>query len=552
MTKTAANSLDHLSADVVIVGSGIAGSNIADELVHTGASVIVLEAGPRTDRQRIVDNYRALADKADYQKPYPPSPWAMHPPDTRTPNAYLHTKGPHAAAYQQSYLRVLGGTTWHWSACAWRYLPSDFELYSRYGVGRDWALSYDDLEPFYHQAEVKLGVCGPDPAVEDLGSPRQQPYPMPAMPLSFAAEQFRQLVHANTPYRVVHEPQARNTRGYDGRPICIGNNNCMPICPVGAMYNAIHTVGHAERAGVRFIDSAVVYRIETDDENRKVSAVHFYDPDKHSYRVTGRYFVIAAHCIETARLLLHSADDKNPNGIANSSNQVGRNMMDHTGVQVTFMSHGEAMWLGRGPLETHVIDSFRDGPWRNKRGAALIHMVDDNQVDVAAQRALSKGLVGRALEDEIRYGASHLIRLFSHNEGLPDPDNRLTLSRTRRDVLGIPHPEVYYKLPDYTTRSCEHTRGLFGELIGLMNGTDAEWTPGYFPQDHPSGSAIMGHDSANSVVNGECRAHDHENLFIVGSSAFAAMGTGNISLTIAALALRVANILRQEMAHGNA
>nr|WP_298797987.1 GMC family oxidoreductase [uncultured Acetobacter sp.] len=538
-----------LSADVVIVGSGVAGASIANELACAGISVIVLEAGPRVDRQHFVENFRNLENKPSYQEPFPAVPWARHPPNQITPNEYLHTTGPDAEAYQQVYLRMMGGTTWHWAGCAWRYLPSDFELKSRYGQGRDWALKYEDLEPFYYQAEVMMGVCGPDPAKEDLGSPRKQPYPMDALPISYAAQQFRKLIDEKTPWRVVHEPQARNTRPYDNRPTCEGHNNCMPICPIGAMYNGSYSVYHAEAAGAKFIPNAVVYKIERDSANKRVTGVQYYDPDKQSHRVTGKYFVIAAHCIETAKLLLVSADEQSPDGVANSSGHVGRNMMDHTGVQVTFISGDKALWPGRGPLETNVIDNFRDGDWRNERGAYLVHMVDDNQVDFATQMAISKGYVGRELEEQIRYLASHTVRLFSHNEALPDPENRLTLSKTNKDILGIPHPDVYYKLPEYTVKSCEHTRKVFKELIGLMHGTDEQWTPGYFPQDHPSGSTIMGTDPKDSVVDGHCRTHDHENLFIASSSVFSTVGTGNITLTVAALALRVADTLKKELLH---
>jgi len=119
-------------------------------------------------------------------------------------------------------------------------------------------------------------------------------------------------------------------------------------------------------AGAKFVTNAVVYKIERDEANKKVTAVHYYDPDKGSHRVTGKYFVIAAHCIETAKLLLVSADEKSPTGVANSSDQVGRNMMDHTGVQVTFISGDKSLWPGRGPLETNVIDNFRDGSRRRE------------------------------------------------------------------------------------------------------------------------------------------------------------------------------------------
>ncbi len=101
-----------------------------------------------------------------------------------------------------------------------------------------------------------------------------------ALPISYAAQQFRKLISEKTPYRVVHEPQARNTRPYDNRPTCEGHNNCMPICPIGAMYNGSYSVYHAEAAGARFVPNAVVYKIERDSANKRVTAVHYYDPDK--------------------------------------------------------------------------------------------------------------------------------------------------------------------------------------------------------------------------------------------------------------------------------
>lgn len=538
-----------LSADVVIVGSGVAGSSIANELARAGLSVVVLEAGPMVERENFVDNFRNLENKASYQGPFQAVPWAPHPPNQTSPNSYLHTTGPDAEAYQQVYLRMMGGTTWHWAGCAWRYLPSDFKLNKLYGHGRDWPISYDDLEPYYDKAEKMMGVCGPDPKDEDLGSPRKNPYPMKPIPLSYAAQQFRKVVRDNTPWRVVHEPQARNTRPYDGRPTCEGHNNCMPICPIGAMYNGSYSVYHAQAAGAHYVPNAVVYKIERDPANKKVTAVHYFDPEKKSHRVSGKYFVIAAHCIETAKLLLNSADSKSPRGVANRSDQVGRNMMDHTGVQVTFISSHKALWPGRGPLETHVIDSFRDGSFRKERGAELIHMVDDNQIDLATRMAISQGYVGEDLEKQIRYIASHMVRLFSHNEVTADPNNRLTLSKTHKDMLGIPHPQIHYKLPAYTVKSCEHTRTVFQQLMDLMGGSHANWTKGYFPQDHPSGSTIMGNNPRNSVVDAECRSHDHENMFIASSAVFPSVGTGNITLTIAALSLRIADSLKKELLH---
>ena len=128
--------VEPLSADVVIVGSGVAGGLIANELVAAGLSVIILEAGPRVERGKIVENYRCSPMKNDFEAPYPPSALAPHP-QYNPANDYLILRGPNASAYAQQYIRYLGGTTWHWAACAWRQMPSDFKLFSTYGVGRD-------------------------------------------------------------------------------------------------------------------------------------------------------------------------------------------------------------------------------------------------------------------------------------------------------------------------------------------------------------------------------------------------------------------------------
>lgn len=241
------------SAAVVIVGAGVAGSLAAHALAQSCLSVLVLDSGPRVTRGEIVENFRnSPATTRALTTPYPPKPWALAPFYDEAGNAldYLQVDGPDGYAYQTDYLRLVDGTTWHWAGCAWRHLPNDFRLKSKYGVGRDWPIGYDDLEPYYYCAEVEMGVCGPDPSRggEDLGSPRQQPYPMDKMPLTYAGRALADAVAKHTGYRVVHEPEARNTRPYDGRPTCAGNNNCMPICPIGAMYSGMDSVLKAERA----------------------------------------------------------------------------------------------------------------------------------------------------------------------------------------------------------------------------------------------------------------------------------------------------------------
>jgi choline dehydrogenase-like flavoprotein len=246
-----------------------------------------------------VENYRNSPVKGDNQLPYPSTRRAPHP-QYMPPNNYLTLKGEHAVTYAQQFIRAVGGTTWHWAASAWRFLPNDFRLKSVYGVGRDWPISYDDLERYYYRAEVELGVSGPNDGT-DLGSPRAQPYPTDHIPLSYNDQRFQDVLNANG-FNLVAEPVARNSRPYDQRPTCCGNNNCMPICPIAAMYNGIIHVEKAEKAGAKLLPNAVVYRVEVDGRDR-VTAVHYKDPDGASHRVTGKHFVLAANGIETPKLL---------------------------------------------------------------------------------------------------------------------------------------------------------------------------------------------------------------------------------------------------------
>jgi choline dehydrogenase-like flavoprotein len=149
---------DTQKADVVVVGSGVAGAIVAHQLASTGKSVILLEAGPRMPRWEIVERFRNQPDKTDFMAPYPSGPWAPHP-EYGPPNDYLILKGEHK--FNSQYIRAVGGTTWHWAASAWRFIPNDFKMKTVYGVGRDWPIQYDDLEHYYQRAEEELGVWGP-------------------------------------------------------------------------------------------------------------------------------------------------------------------------------------------------------------------------------------------------------------------------------------------------------------------------------------------------------------------------------------------------------
>ena len=309
------------SADVVIVGSGVCGALVAARLAARGVKVLILEAGSRVSRPAALAQYHAALIKVP-ECAYPNLPYAPHSTSDRPDSYYVHG-GPDK--FEATYLRQVGGTTWHWLGTSLRFIPDDFRLRSQFGVGVDWPISYEDLEPWYCAAEHELGVAG-DPDAR-LDAPRSRPYPLPAIPLSYLDQRVAAAV-ARLGYTIEPTPQARNSQPYQNRPACCGSSSCIPICPVQAKYDATGHITQAERSGAELIDQAIASAVEIGADGR-VSGIRYKRPDASEARATAKVYVIAAHGIETPKLLLQSRTAERPHGVANSSDQVGRNLMDH-------------------------------------------------------------------------------------------------------------------------------------------------------------------------------------------------------------------------------
>jgi len=345
-------------------------------------------------------------------------------------------------------------------------------------------------------------------------------------------------------YRLSIGPQARNSVAYAGRAACCGNNNCMPICPVDAQYHGGISVERARAAGARVLANAVVYRLETDARGNIVAA-HFLDPDKVSHRVTGKIFALCANGMESPRLLLNSADAQNPGGVANRSDMVGRNLMDHPGSSVEFFAK-DPTWFGRGPMRPASMNDFRDGAYRRDHAAMRIDMACTNPVRTLTERLVAKGVYGDALNQQIRDQAAHYVLLKSLFEMLPDPENRITLSKTAKDAWGIPRMEVHYRFPEYVNRAYDACLTDFAAVAEKLGGTGITYSKRgvYDNNQHITGTMVMGADPATSVVSAECRAHDHANLYIGGTGVMPSCATVNSTLTGTALALKMASHIR--------
>lgn len=520
--------------DVVFVGAGVAAAVAGSRLAAAGAKVVFLEAGPRTERDAAVTRFRGG------QYPYESPAWAPQPTSS-DPDHYYVQAG--RVPFTSDYERRVGGTTWHWLGTCPRLLPSDFEMQTQFGVGVDWPITYDDVESWYVQAEAELGVAGPSDY--DAGSPRSAPYPMPAIPIASGDEVLKE-AFAKHDVRVNANPQARNSvEGYQGRAICCGNATCIPICPVQAKYDAMVHIDLAERSGAEVRENAVVHRVDV-GEDGNVSGVRYLSPDGAETTVTGTRYVIAANAIETPKLLLMSKQDAAPNGVANSSDQVGRNLMDHPWAR----AHGVASWPNagsRGPLSVAGGDDIRAVDTRGDFAAyrlELGHYVGNPQN--TAQDLIDRGVAGTQLFQLIGRTAPYQVEIAALLEQLPDPENRVEADEEHLDEIGLPRPKITYDHGDYTRNGWEEAKKLFSVLLEEAGVTDIDFSePG--GAGHLLGTTRMGDDPATSVADSYGRTHDHPNLYLAGGGLFPTVGTANPTLTIAALALRTAEQIAGEL-----
>ena len=530
-------------SDIVIVGSGVSGALIAYHLSKQGRKVTLLEAGSSVSRLKSLEQYYSSVPKfpecAYQEKPHAPFPKTLN-------DHYFTQNGP--VPFKSTYLRVVGGTTWHWLGTCLRLLPDDFNMQSKFGRGVDWPISYDDLEPWYTKAEQELGVAGCH--TEDLGSPRKQNYPMEEIPFSKLDEFVKQGL-SGKPYSLMHTPQARNSIAYDNRSPCCYSASCVPICPVQAKYDATIHIKKAQTLGTELIENAVVFKLEVDSETGQITTALFKKPDGTIEQIKGKVFVLAANAIETTKILLMSKSNQFPNGLANTSDQVGRNLMDHP-VTLSYAFAPVPIFPYNNPLSTSGFEELRNGNFRKEFAAYRIEVHNDGWtfptggLNPYVKELIEQGLTGSGLAQTYKDGVSKQICFAALTEQLPEEHNRVELDLNKFDAIGIPHPKITYALNSYEEKSFQESKNKMEEILKHLNCTSVRSVDTFFGAGHILGTHRMGNHAKTSVVNSDLQCHDHKNLFLVGGGCMPTAGTANPTLTIAALALKCGEHISQK------
>jgi choline dehydrogenase-like flavoprotein len=283
-----------------------------------------------------------------------------------------------------------------------------------------------------------------------------------------------------------------------------------------------------------------------------VVAALYYDPNKGTHRVTGKTFIVAANGIESPRLLLLSTSDKFPKGLANARDMVGRHLMDHPSTSLTFDAD-EDLWLGRGPQSPSSINTMRDGEFRKEHAPYRLDFTNISRVDGTTKSLIAAGVYGAEFERRLRHSAAREQNVKTVLEVLPHAENRITLS-SQKDGMGIPKPETHYHIDEYTHKGALRALDDFRRIAELMGGTNLRFTRDgeYANNQHICGTLSMGNDPATSVVDKWGRAHDHENLFMVGTGVIPTCGTCNSTENGVALALHTVHHILGGQAGGSA
>src|SRR5262245_25853151 len=509
------------SGVVVIVGSGAGGGTLGNELAQKGAKVVILEAGPRVELQDFVnDEWDSFAQLA----------WS----DARTTSGSWQVAKdfPNLPAW---IVKAVGGSTTHWAGASLRFDEHEFKGKSTYGNVSganllDWPITLAELEPYYAKAEDKMGVTRTS---NIPGLPGNNNFKV----LEAGAKKLG--------YKEVHTGRiAINSEPRDGRGACQQIGFCFQGCKSGAKWSTLYAeIPKGEATGnLEVRPNSQVIKIEH-DASGKVTGVVYADKDGRMQRQKARIVAVAGNSLESPRLLLNSASTMFPDGLANSSGQVGRNYMRHTTASV-YAGFDKPVRMWRGTTMAGIV---RDESFNNpKRGFVGGYELETLSLGLPFMAAfLNPGGWGREFASALD-SYENMAGMWIVGEDMPQETNRATLDPAAKDKFGIPVASVHFDdhANDVAMRDHAWSRGK--AIYEAAGATNVFPTPPY-PSTHNLGTNRMSERARDGVVNAHGQTHDIKNLFVSDGSQFTTGGAENPTLTIVTLAIRQADYIADQM-----
>lgn len=512
--------------DVVVVGSGAGGGTIATHLARQGVDVLVLEGGPKVNT-RTDFNTHAL--------PY------------QYPLRHIPTMKPGKPGFDSERSRGLGGKTMLWNAVALRMSQRDFKGKQHDGAGEDWPIDYKDLAPYYDKIEREVGVCGNYDHLEDLPDGIFQP-PVPMK----CTDKMIQAGAAKLGIPIIHVRKSTLSRAAFGRPACHYCGNCMSGCDVVAKYNSydVHMVPALKTGKLTLRSDAIVYELAVSSE-AKVNEVRYFDRVTRAEGVAkGRAVVVACACVQSVALMLMSKSSRFPNGIANSSGQLGRHFIPHINCGIeAFLEPkiGTPSVNDEGFLDHAYLPSFMHSRKRDYARSFGAQFNYQNRRSVGWARSF-KGM-GKSYKETIKSHYPAYITFTGYQEMIPNRDSYIDLDSEKKDQYGLPLARRQWKLAESDIKLYEDMKRW---SIAILESSKAKiHSVSEYPNtNHEIGGCRMGTDPRTSILDANCRAHDVPNLYVVDAAAFPSASEKNPTHTIMALASRTADHIAASLKKG--
>lgn len=508
--------------EVVVVGTGAAGSLMGAVLAEGGKDVLILECG----------HARKLGDL------YSSQIWARR---LKWASPHVVEAGPDSIWFNFNAGHGYGGAAVHHYAVWPRFHEDDFQEKTLYGHSLDWPFQYSELQPYYDQVQKEVGMSGD--AAKEPWRPAGEPYPLPPVLVSnhgkVLARGFEALGMRTSPL-----PMAILTQPYNGRPPCIWDGWCDAGCPIGALANPLAVyLPRAEKAGAKLRPDARVTRVLMDDTGKKATGVEYVSPSGEVFIQPADKVVLCAFTIENARILLNSADSKNPNGVANSSGTLGRYLMSHPAVGISGLFDDDMQnHLGATGGQLLCQDAFDKksdpgGAFGSRQWEIGLALKPNDMLGIAMTRP---DIFGGALHAFMEDGAKHMGSMVGVCEDEALPQNRIELA-SEKDAYGYPLAKIVYETSP-EGRKLWQTAAAEGVKIFKAAGAREAW---HGPQggQHLMGGTIMGNDPATSVLDSNGRAHDVSNLFVGGPGVFPTSSAANSTFTAKAMAMKTAQFM---------
>lgn len=566
--------------DVVIVGSGAGGGMAAYQLSKAGLKVCLLEAGAMYDPQKNVNQL-----KWPYESPRRGASTKFRPfGDFDGCYCGWEVEGePFTKEKGTDWMwwraRMLGGRTNHWGRISLRFGPKDFKRRSIDGLGDDWPIGYEDVKPYYDTIDKLIGIFGTNEGLENDPDGYFLPPPKPRLHELFIKKAAGQSGVPVIPSRLSILTKKIN----DDRGECFFCAQCGRNCSMAkADFSSTNVLIYPslKTGNVDVVANAMAREVLTDKNGLATGISYISKDDMQEYQVNAKVVILAASTCETARLLLNSKSQRYPNGLANSSDVVGRYLHDSTGASVSgvlpslfdrkrYNEDGVGgmhvytpWWLDNKKLDFprgyHIEYWGGQGmpaygfSWgiENLNGKFLVH-----------GKQKESGGYGKSLKEDYRFFYGAGVGMAGRGEAIPLYDNRCTIDENTVDKFGIPVLKFDVKWTDHEIKQAKHMKETFKEIMHNMGavvmsgGNDDEknnWglsKPGEII--HEAGTVRMGNDPKTSALNKHNQAHDCKNLFVVDGSAFVSQADKNITWTILALSMRASDYIFDELKKGN-